>query len=121
MKAQSAFYALFCDHAFSSCSGAFKCFLEMCALWGEGYKLSYYVRYRPEVLDCMPSSGGWKMQHSSACTEMGKGPFWTLNFDLKSSNLGDPNWSERSVWVLWGGVGSFLYLPIDAPLWGVRT
>ena len=34
--------------------------------------------------------------------------------DLKSSNLVDPNWSERSVGVLWG-VGSFLQPPIGAP------
>ena len=35
--------------------------------------------------------------------------------DLKNSNLGDPNWSERSVEVLWGwGIGSFFQLPIGA-------
>ena len=42
---------------------------------------SIHVRCRSQVLDCVPSSEGWKMQHSSAGTEMGQGPFWSLNFD----------------------------------------
>ena len=42
---------------------------------------SLYDRCRPQVLDCMLSSKAGKMQHSSACTEMGQGPFWNLNFD----------------------------------------
>ena len=60
--------------------------------------------------------GSGKMQYSSACTEMSERPFGILNFDLKSSNLGDPNWFERIVRVLLGmWVGSFLELPIGAP------
>ena len=61
----------------------------------------------------MPSSGGWKIQHSSVCTEMVQGPFWTLNFDsFEELKFGRSNWSERNVGILWGGVGKFPQPPI---------
>ena len=44
---------------------------------------------------------------------MGQGTFWTVNLDLTSSNLGNPNWSQIFVGVLWW-VGSFLQPPIGA-------
>ena len=64
--------------------------------------------------------GGWNNAASSACTKICQGTFGLfLTFiDLKSSNFGDPYWSERSVGVLWWvEVGTFLQLPIGSPLW----
>ena len=72
-------------------------------LFGEEYKLSLSVSSGGLKCLTMPSSGGWKMQHSSAHTEMAKDLFGLSTLiDLKCSNLGDPNLSERSIGVLWG-------------------
>ena len=56
------------------------------------------------------------MQHPLHALKLVKDIFGLLTLiDLKSSKLGDPNWSERSVEVLWWvGLGTFLQLPIGA-------
>ena len=50
----------------------------------------------------MPSVWGLEQCSTPACNEMAKDLFGILTLiNFKSSNLEDPNWSERSVGVLW--------------------
>ena len=79
--------------------------------------MSLHVSGRPEVLDCMPSV--WGLEQCNILCMHWNGPktFCTLNFDLKSSNLGDQNSSERNVRVLWcvGEGLSFSYQYLHPP------
>ena len=65
---------------------------------------SLHVRCRLQMLDCMPSSEGIPLH----ALKWAKDLFGLSTFiHLKSSNLGDANWSERSVGALWGVGSSF--------------
>ena len=83
LKAQSTFLCFLLVTMIFYAKVLLNFFFWKCVLFGGEWVevKSLHVRWRPQMLDCMTLSGAGKMQHSSACTEMGQGTCWTLSFD----------------------------------------